>query len=105
MRLIVDGKPMAFTAGDNLLVSLLRADLHPTGGGCLCMGGDCPHCIVTVDGVSYVRACQTQARPGMVVNRDHLSGEYPPLPEDDPRGAVVQARNLFCDVVVIGMGE
>ena len=28
--------------GDSLAVAMLRAGLHPTGGGCLCLGGDCP---------------------------------------------------------------
>ncbi|MEZ4659039.1 MAG: 2Fe-2S iron-sulfur cluster-binding protein [Caldilineaceae bacterium] len=45
-------------------------------GGCLCLAGDCPHCLATVDGVSYVRTCQTAARPGMVVQRHH-TGRLP----------------------------
>ena len=52
MRLIVDGQPIAFEPDDTLLAAMLRADLHPTGGGCLCLGGDCPHCLATVDGVA-----------------------------------------------------
>ena len=79
MRLIVDNEPIAFNEGDSVLIALLRADLPPTGGGCLCLGGDCPYCVATVDGVSYVRTCQVQAQPGMVVERHHLQ-EYPPLP-------------------------
>lgn len=104
-RIIVDGTPIAFQTGDNVLVALLRAGLHPTGGGCLCLAGDCPHCLATVDGVSYVRTCQTAARPGMLVERHHAAG-YPPLPLDArPNEPAVTARNLHCDVVVIGMGE
>ncbi|MDX1520710.1 MAG: 2Fe-2S iron-sulfur cluster-binding protein, partial [Anaerolineae bacterium] len=104
MRLIVDGQPLDFEAGDTLLVALLRAGMHPAGGGCLCLGGDCPHCLATVDGVSYVRTCQTAAKPGLVVERHHLQG-YPPLPVGDQRGPAIEARNLHCDVVVIGTGE
>ncbi|MCE7980685.1 MAG: hypothetical protein DYG89_05790 [Caldilinea sp. CFX5] len=102
---IVDGEPVAFTPGDNVLVALLRADRHPTGGGCLCLAGDCPHCLATVDGVSYVRTCQVAARPGMLIERNHIDA-YPPLPlETRPNRPEITARNLHCDVVVIGMGE
>lgn len=105
-RVIVDGQPIAFQTGDNLLVAMLRSDRHPTGGGCLCLAGDCPHCLATVDGVSYVRTCQTAARPGMLVERHHAEGHYPPLPlEARPNEPPVTARNLHCDVVVIGLGE
>ncbi len=104
MRLIVDGQPIEYEVGDSLLTAMLRADVHPTGGGCLCCGGDCPHCLATVDGVSYVRTCQVAAKPGQVVERDHQSG-YPPLPLNDPPGPETAVRNLHCDVVVIGMGE
>ncbi|MBX3010454.1 MAG: (2Fe-2S)-binding protein [Caldilineaceae bacterium] len=104
-QLIVDGTPIEFTPGDSLLVALLRADRHPTGGGCLCLAGDCPHCLTTVDGVSYVRACQTPARPGLIVERHHAAG-YPPLPLDaKPNQPDIPAHNHHCDVVVIGQGE
>ena len=66
-RLIVDGHPIEYNAGDSVLIAMLRAGRHPTGGGCLCLAGDCPHCLATVDGVAYVHTCQTPARPGMVV--------------------------------------
>jgi len=104
-RLIVDGAPIDFSPGDNVLIALLRADLHPTGGGCLCLAGDCPHCLATVDGVSYVRTCQVAARPGMIIERHHTA-DYPPLPLTlRPNRPEITARNLHCDVVVIGLGE
>lgn len=103
MRLIVDGQPIEFTAGDSVLIAMLRAGIHPTGGGCLCLGGDCPHCLATVDGVSYIRTCQVQARPGMVVER-HPEEGYPPLPFNHVREAEAGVRYLHCDVVVIGTG-
>jgi glycine cleavage system aminomethyltransferase T len=102
-RMIVNGRPSEFTPGESVLIALLRAGNHPTGGGCLCLAGDCPHCLATVDGVAYVRTCQVAARPGQIVALDHARG-YPPLPEETRPGLVVTARTLFCDVVVIGQG-
>ncbi|WP_420644629.1 glycine cleavage T C-terminal barrel domain-containing protein [Candidatus Leptofilum sp.] len=104
MRLIVDERPYPYEPGDSLLIAMLRAGVQPTGGGCLCLGGDCNNCLATVDGVSYVRTCQTAAKPGVVVQRHHLQ-KYPPLPEEDRAMPTVPARNLFCDVAVIGGGE
>ena len=105
-RLVVDGKPIEYSDGDNLLVTMLKADTPPTQGGCLCMGGDCPHCLATVDGVSYIRTCQVHPYPGMIVERDHhqqYGGKYPPLHLDVPvQAEPVTVRNLHCDVVVIG---
>lgn len=104
MRLVVDGSPIPCTAKDSVLSALLKAGKHPTGGGALCCGGDCPHCLATLDGISYVRTCQIRARPGMVVERHHFKGGYPPVPVDDRLRQAIEARNLFCDVVVIGQG-
>ena len=106
MRIFVDGEPVEVSPGESLLIGLLKADLHPTGGGCLCAGGDCPHCLVTLDGVAYVRACQTPVRQGMEVTREHLDGQHPPLFRDeiDPPEPVA-VRHVHCDVAVIGQGE
>ena len=41
--------------------------------------GDCGNCLAVVDGVAYVRTCQTAARPGAVVAR-HPADANPPLP-------------------------
>jgi glycine cleavage system aminomethyltransferase T len=103
-QIIVDGTPVDFREGDSLLVALLRSGQHPTGGGCLCLGGDCPHCVATVDGVAYIRTCQTPARPGMVVERENARG-YPRLAKENRPGPTAPARNLHCDVAVIGQGE
>ena len=102
-RLIVDGAPIEYEQGDNVLVALLRNSLHPTPGGCLCNAGDCPHCLATVDGISYVRSCQTVARAGMVIERHHAQG-YPPLPISDRQGPETEMLHVHCDVVVIGQG-
>lgn len=103
MSFIYQGQRVDFEAGDSVLVALLRAGHHPTGGGCLCLAGDCPHCLATVDGVSYTRTCQISPRPGMVVERHPASGE-PPLPKS-PTDRPVNVEHRFCDVVVIGQGE
>ena len=70
MKLMVDGRPVEFEEGDSALLALLRAGLHPTGGGCLCLGGDCAHCTATVNGVAYVRTCQIPASPDLSIERD-----------------------------------
>ena len=112
MTLTIDQKTVDIRDGESLLLTLLRADLHPTGGGCLCLAGDCNHCLVAVDGVAYSRACQIRAQTGQVVERCHRDGA-PPLitdtaaPEAGSRideSPSRQARHLECDVVVIGGG-
>jgi glycine cleavage system aminomethyltransferase T len=100
-QMIVDGIPVGLIAGDSVLAATLRAGR--LFGGCLCLAGDCPHCLATVDGVSYVRTCQVAARAGMNVVR-HSASQPPPLPANDQHGAATPARNLHCDVVVIGQG-
>ena len=104
MRLIVNNKPIPFAEGDTVLTAMLRDGQFPETGGCLCLGGDCPHCLATVDGISYIRTCQTAARPGMVVEPFPADG-LPTMPTDDMWGAEVKIEHIFCDVVVIGGGE
>ncbi len=104
--LLVDGQRIEARGGDSLLVAMLRVGLHPTGGGCLCLAGDCPNCLVTVDGVAYTRSCQVPARDGMIVRRDHLGGEEPALLPDEAMsaGSAAPAHHVHCDTVVIGQG-
>ena len=108
-RLEVDGQSIEAQPGDSLLIAMLRAGLHPTGGGCLCLGGDCPHCLTTVDGAAYTRSCQVRAEAGMVVRRDHHGDEAPPLlPDPDAARAETEpapAHHVHCDIVVIGQGD
>ena len=99
-----DGKAIQFEEGDSVLVAFQRAGIHPTGGGCLCLAGDCPHCIATIDGISYVRTCQVLARTGMVIE-NHPPDGAPLMSMDDWQEPGVIARNIYCDVVVIGMGK
>lgn len=103
MHLVMDGKAVECRADEPVLTSLVRANEHPTSGGCLCFGGDCSHCVATVNGVSYVRTCQVKAKPGMRIERHPASGE-PPLPTDHTRRADTPIRFLFCDVAVVMYG-
>jgi glycine cleavage system aminomethyltransferase T len=104
MRIVFENKPIDVQAGDSILLALQRQGIHPTGGGCLCFGGDCANCVATVDGVSYVRTCQTRARPGMVVE-SHPQDGPPEIRPRDRIGSGVVATNIHCDVVVIGQGR
>ncbi|MCA9775614.1 MAG: (2Fe-2S)-binding protein [Candidatus Eremiobacteraeota bacterium] len=104
MRFLLDGKPMSFRQGDSVLAALLRNGEHPTSGGCLCYGGDCPSCLATVDGISYVRTCQTPATPGLTVER-HPEDGLPPLPSTPPSGVNTPIRHLFCEVAVVFQGD
>jgi aerobic-type carbon monoxide dehydrogenase small subunit (CoxS/CutS family) len=60
-RMLVDRRSVEYVAGDSALLAMLRAGIYPTGGGCLCLAGDCSHCVATVDGVSYTRTILTKA--------------------------------------------
>ena len=97
-----EGRELEIVAGESLLLTLRRAGEQ--FGGCLCLAGDCPHCLVTVDGVAYQRSCQVVARPGMEVARQPL-GVRPPLPEGSATAASELVRHDFTEVVVIGQGE
>ena len=106
-RVFVDGRPVEAQPGDSLLVAMLRAGVHPTGGGCLCLGGDCPNCLTTVDGVAYTRSCQVKAREGMLVERGHAGDEAPVLLREELPASLEAppAHHVHCDTVVIGQGR
>ncbi len=97
------GTDVIFVEGDSVLTALVRGGIYPAGGGTLCCEGDCPYCIATVDGVSYVRTCQTAAREDLVVE-PHPADQDPPLPADQGyRSAPIEYRHA--DLVVVGQGE
>ena len=110
-RIVVDGTPVAFEAGDSVAVAILRGGEVPGRGGTLCLAGDCGNCLAEVDGIAYVRTCQTAARPGLRVAR-HPAGAMPPLPvvaatdlTATPLPATVELHHLEVDVAVIGGGS
>ena len=97
-----EGREVEIVAGESLLMALRR--VGEEFGGCLCLTGDCPHCLVTVDGVAYQRSCQVAAWPGMKVARQPLVAR-PPLSEGFPAARSEVVRHDFTEVVVIGQGE
>jgi len=102
-QLIFNGQPIEIADGDTVLTSLIRAGIHPTGGGCLCFGGDCPHCVATVDGISYVRTCQVKAEAGSAVVPHPQDGE-PPLNFTPVPAPPTNVEHRRAEVVVIGGG-
>ena len=74
-RIVVDGRPIAFTARDTLATAIVRAGEWPTAGGTLCLAGDCGNCLAQVDGIAYVRTCQVPAQFGTVVVRHPRVGK------------------------------
>lgn len=104
MRFLLDGKPRGFRQGDTVLTALLRNGEHPTGGGCLCFGGDCPSCLATVNGLSYVRTCQVPARPGLTVER-HPQDGLPPLPPSPQASRETPISHRVCQVAAVFLGD
>jgi glycine cleavage system aminomethyltransferase T len=110
-RIVVDGRPLGFEPGDSVAVAMLRDGRTPGSGGTLCLAGDCGNCLATVDGVAYVRTCQTAARPGLAVG-SHPAGAMPPLPSvktsdvtAPPLGDEIEVERREVDVAVIGGGS
>ncbi|MBA2372661.1 MAG: (2Fe-2S)-binding protein [Chloroflexi bacterium] len=110
-RIIVDGRPVAAEPGDSVAMAILRTGEVPGRGGTLCLAGDCGNCLATVDGVAYVRTCQTDARPGLTVVR-HPAGAMPPLPvvhgsdlTHPVPGREMPVRRADVDVAVLGGGR
>lgn len=70
-----DGSPVDAVAGEPLAVALLgagtltlaRSVKYHRPRGAMCLRGDCDGCLVRLDGVPNVMACQTPVRAGMVV--------------------------------------
>ena len=113
--LVVDGSPIPVRDGDSLAIALIRAGQVPGRGGTLCLAGDCGNCLAEVDGVAYVRTCQTRARPGMDVRRHPAEG-LPALPLFDPAGddpagddprhdRSIEVLRAEVDVAIVGGGQ
>lgn len=73
-----DGRSVPFADGDTVASALYRDGVRTFNRslkyhrrrGLYCATGDCPNCLVNVDGEPGVRSCVTQARPGMQVRRE-----------------------------------
>jgi sarcosine oxidase subunit alpha len=74
-----NGRTLAGFGGDTVASLLLANGVHHVGRsfkyhrprGLYCVSGDCPNCLVTVDGEVDVRACECAARPGARVTRQN----------------------------------
>src|SRR5215470_14249952 len=70
-----DDQPMTGLAGQSLASALYAAGVRIFGRsfkyhrprGLFCVAGDCPNCLMQVDGRPNVRTCTEPARQGMVV--------------------------------------
>ena len=74
IRFSVDGQEFQAYAGDTIASALYAAGKHTwrrshsgEPRGLLCGIGYCFDCLVDVDGIPGMRACQILVRPGMVV--------------------------------------
>jgi glycine cleavage system aminomethyltransferase T len=110
-RIVVDGRPVEFEAGDDVALAILRTGESPGHGGTLCLAGDCQNCLGTVDGVAFVRTCQTHCVPGLGVTRHPVEG-LPPLPEvrasnltTSPPSRDIEVERRWVEVAVIGGGS
>ena len=97
----LDGRQVTAFANDTIASAMAANDVIVTARsfkyhrprGLFCMTGSCASCMVRVDGVPNVRACQTAVREGMIVSRqnglpsvdfdlmravDRFSGFFPP---------------------------
>jgi glycine cleavage system aminomethyltransferase T len=102
MKLIVDGRALTYEPRDSVALALLRQGQHPKAGGPLCLAGDCGNCVATINGVSWVRTCQTAATPGMVVDRHPSPGAPSMYIAGTTTDIAVTHRHH--DVVVVGAG-
>jgi sarcosine oxidase, subunit alpha len=76
-----------FEDGDTVAAAMYRAGVrtfsrpvkHHRPRGLCCGTGECPNCLVSVDGVPGVRSCVTPAREGMRVRRE---GGWPSVDRD-----------------------
>jgi len=76
-----DGKPVKALEGDTIASALFaggrrtfsRSFKYHRPRGLLCCAGQCPNCLVTVDGAPGVRACTEPARDGMEV--EHINAQ------------------------------
>ena len=102
-RIVYDGVPIDFEPGDSAALAAVRSGQHPAHGGTLCLAGDCGNCVAIIDGVPWMKTCQTAAKPGMVVRR-HPNGSHP-SPGGPESAAQVTVRYRSADHVVVGNGD
>ncbi|HLJ14063.1 MAG TPA: 2Fe-2S iron-sulfur cluster-binding protein [Bryobacteraceae bacterium] len=75
MRFLFQGKEIDANDGDTVAAALYRAGRrifsrsfkYHRARGLLCVAGNCPNCLMNVDGIPNVRTCVTPVREGMEV--------------------------------------
>lgn len=75
----LEGRSIPFEHGDTVASAMYRAGVrvfsrsfkYHRPRGLYCLTGDCPNCLVTVDGEPCVRACVTPAADGQSVRREN----------------------------------
>src|ERR1700753_4094590 len=118
-----NGQTIAAQPGDTVASALYRAGVrtfthsyhHGRPRGLLCLTGDCPNCMVNVDGVPNVRSCTVPVRSGLTVlaqNQNVYRGfdspivkRFPVAPPLEEAQQDYQHHYLQYDVVVIGGGR
>src|SRR5205085_10712510 len=74
----LEGRRIDVLPGDSIASALWRSGVRVFSRsfkwrrprGLYCVTGDCPNCLVSVDGAPAVRACCTPARDGQRIRRD-----------------------------------
>ena len=77
MTLEFEGRTVPIVPGDTVASALYRSGVrvfsrsfkYHRPRGLYCLTGDCPNCMVNVDGEPWVRSCVTEAAPGQRVRR------------------------------------
>jgi glycine cleavage system T protein len=103
-RFVMDGHRLPYEPGDTVAMAVVRAGEHPLSGGTLCLAGDCGNCVAEVDGVAYVRTCQTPAHADLEVRR-HPADAAPAWREDGAAPHAIEVRRGEADLAVIGAGR
>jgi sarcosine oxidase, subunit alpha len=96
-----DGRPVSGFAGDTVASALFaegrrifsRSFKYHRPRGLLCCSGDCPNCIMEVDGRPNVRACRTAVQDGMHVLSQHA---WPSVDHDALR--IIESFDRFLPI-------
>jgi sarcosine oxidase, subunit alpha len=117
-----NGSTVAAKPGDTVASALYRSGVrtftysyqHGRPRGLLCLTGNCPNCMVNIDGVPNVRSCTTPARNGLSVlaqNQNVYRGfdspavkRFPAAPPLSESQHHYEHTYLQFDVVVVGGG-
>jgi glycine cleavage system T protein len=118
-----NGSTVAAEPGDSIASALYRSGVrifsysyqYGRPRGLLCLSGNCPNCMVNVDGVPNVRSCTIPARSGLSVlsqNQNVYRGlDLPAVKPFKPAPALAELEHhyehkyLHFDVVVVGGGQ